>query len=72
MLKVVSVVKVDTKYGKNNYKFNILVVYGQFPHEAKDVCSLPYIVVNNVHLCKMLCVIMEVRTCLLLPCPVLH
>lgn len=71
MVKVVLVVKVDTKYGKNNYDFNILVVYVQFAHEAKGVCSLPYVTVINVHLCKTLCVIMELRTCLPLPCTAL-
>lgn len=71
MVKVGLVVKVDTKYGKNNYEFNILVVYVQFTHGAKGVCYLPHVIVINVHLCKMLCVIMELRTCLSLPCTAL-
>lgn len=37
MVEVILLVKVDSKYGKNNYEFNILVVYVQFIHEAKGV-----------------------------------
>lgn len=56
----------------NNYELKILVVYVQFTHEAKGACSLPYVIVIHVHLCKTLCVIMELRTYLPLPCLVLH
>lgn len=47
-------------------------LYATCPYEVKSVHSLPYVIVIHMHLCKILCVIMELKTQAPSPCLALH